>query len=130
MSASGYDARARDALRSFGARLPGRSGPSRRPPGAVSAAEVAVEPMRGAVAMLRRYGIIMSEASMEALEKCPFEWEDTKKLAAAARERLGPYQVEQAARIKQEAQVTSATHSLCEPPSAVRGIDRWSPNTW
>ena len=42
---------------------------------------------------------------MEALEKCPFEWEDTKKLAAAARERLGPLQVQQAEKIKAEAQV-------------------------
>eukprot|EP00966_Prymnesium_polylepis_P193744 4490703-Prymnesium_polylepis.1 len=53
------------------------------------------EPMRGAVAMLKRYGILMSDSAIEALEKCPFEWEDTKKLATAARERLEPYQIAQ-----------------------------------
>ena len=60
------------------------------------------EPMRGAVAMLKRFGILMSEQSIEALERAPFEWEDTKKLVAAARERLGPLQINQAERIKAE----------------------------
>lgn len=51
------------------------------------------EPMRGSVAMLKRYGITLGEHTMDLLERCPFEWEDTKKLAAAARERLAPLHI-------------------------------------
>lgn len=58
------------------------------------------EPMRGAVALLKKYGISMSEHSLELLERCPFEWEDTKKLATAARERLAPLHIVQVTRLE------------------------------
>ncbi|KAL1498812.1 hypothetical protein AB1Y20_014117 [Prymnesium parvum] len=61
------------------------------------------EPLRGAVAMLKRYGIMISDQAKDLLERCPFEWEDTRKLAAAARERLAPLQVQQAENVKKDA---------------------------
>ena len=47
-----------------------------------------LEPLRGTVALLRRYGIPLADATVEALERVPFEWEDTKKVVVAAEELL------------------------------------------
>jgi dynein heavy chain len=59
---------------------------------AVADADVDVDemfaPLRGAVALLRKYGITISDEVLEQLEKAPYEWEDTKKLCSAAAEAL------------------------------------------
>ena len=46
------------------------------------------EPMRGIVNLLRKYGIALSDATVEQLERLPYEWEDTRKLTEEAGETL------------------------------------------
>ena len=66
------------------------------------------EPLRGAVALLRRYGIVLDDPTTEALEKAPYEWEDTRKLADAASETLAPQKAAHGQRILQEAEAFTA----------------------
>ena len=46
------------------------------------------EPLRGIVTLLRKYGIGLSDETVESLERLPYEWEDTRKLTDAAGEML------------------------------------------
>ena len=62
------------------------------------------EPLRGTVALLKKYSITLSESTMELLENAPFQWEDTKKATLNAREKLNPLQALQAEKIKEEAE--------------------------
>ena len=46
------------------------------------------EPLRGSCTLLKKYGIMMPDSTLELLDKAPFGWEDTKKLVEVAREQL------------------------------------------
>ncbi|KAJ1635860.1 flagellar outer dynein arm heavy chain beta [Pavlovales sp. CCMP2436] len=59
-------------------------------------------PLRGMVALLRKYQISIDEKVLEQLENAPFKWEEVKKAAINAREALGPLQALQAEKVKEE----------------------------
>jgi dynein heavy chain len=59
-------------------------------------------PLRGMVALLRKYSIHLDEKVLEQLENAPFKWEEVKKVAINAREALGPLQALQAEKVKEE----------------------------
>jgi len=60
------------------------------------------EPLKGKVTLLKKYGIVVPEATMELIESAPQKWENAKKATVNAREALGPLQALQAEKIKEE----------------------------
>ena len=66
------------------------------------------EPLRGTVAILRRYSIPLQDEAIEVLDKAPYAWEDTKKLVTAADERLQSRKAKYAEQIKEEAEAFTA----------------------
>ena len=60
------------------------------------------EPLKNAVALLKKYEIHLVDEILEKLEGAPFKWEETKKLRLNARERLGPLQTRRQEIVKTE----------------------------
>jgi dynein heavy chain len=62
-------------------------------------------PLKATVELLRKYGIVVPEATIELIESAPLKWESAKKATVHAREALAPLQSLQADKIKEEAEV-------------------------
>jgi dynein heavy chain len=67
-----------------------------------------IEPLRAMVVLLRKFGIVLPDATLEALDRLAHDWEDTKKLVFTARERVAPLLVTQADAVKLEAEAFGA----------------------
>ena len=62
------------------------------------------DPLRGKVALLKKYGVLMGEEHLEMLENAPYDWANTTKATYSAREQLAPLQALQAEKIKEQAE--------------------------
>jgi dynein heavy chain len=88
-------------------------------------------PLKGTVALLRKSGIAVPEATTELIESAPQRWENAKKATVHSREALGPLQALQAEKIKEEVedfgerveQFVAAFHAEA-PFKFVAGVER------
>ena len=60
------------------------------------------EPLKGTIALLKKFGIATPDETIETLENIPFSWENTKKQTYNKREVLGPLQSMQQDRVRQD----------------------------
>ena len=65
-------------------------------------------PLKDTIQLLKKFGVLMPDETLETLEMIPFSWEDTKKITLNAREGLGPLQAIQQEKVREEAEVFKA----------------------
>ena len=59
------------------------------------------EPRRETIQLLKRFGVQMSEETLQNLENVPLQWSSTKKLYFTVKDQLAPLQIEEAGKVKQ-----------------------------